>query len=592
MLSPSTWKHRLSVRLHRELPDALDRVIFSLFVANITLSALKLAMVVPLYWGNTALSAVVVFAFLVCILFCYLLFAKPRYLRILTKIGLLWMAMYIVLVILTSPDRMNLVSIQHMFIVIMLAFYGVNRVWGMVYAVIFSAGVLWYLVLVEMGYHSMSIFPESLPFPVAFIVVLVNFMLIAFIHFLYNKTLEETDKESRELNEQLKRLVEAKSEFLSTMSHELRTPLNSLVGTAYLLADNDDDDNAEHLANLRFSAENLLTMINNILDYSKMDSKRTHLERIPFHIGKTFEQVTSVLKKQAADKSLDFTLNISEAVKEKEVVGDPTRLIQIIFNVLGNAIKFTPKGYVAVQVEAASMGAQYMELHVQVSDSGIGIDPDKIDAVFHPFQQASGEISREYGGTGLGLAIVKHLVELHGGVLRVESAPKKGSVFHINLPYKLADFVPQCEQCVEEKVELITKRNHQYLRLLVAEDNQMSVVFMKKLLSKWQITPTIATDGEQVVSRFKEEGPFDVVLMDIHMPKISGREATAMIREWEEEQGRPAAYIIALTASVSSCIADQLSDLGFDDYLSKPFRPDDLLHKIEAVIRHRVEVGD
>lgn len=567
-------------------------MIFSLLLANILLSAIKLAVVVPLYMGNTALSAVVIFAFIVCLSFCYLLIVRPRYLPILTKVGLVYMAIYILLVIVTSSDRMNLVSIQHMFIVIMLAFYGVNRVWGLVYAIGFSAIVLTYMVLVEMGLYTMSIFPASMPFPVAFMIVAVNFVLIAFIHYLYNRTLVKTVNDSRELNIKLKHLVDAKSEFLSTMSHELRTPLNSLVGTAYLLADNEDEENAEHLSNLRFSAENLLTMINNILDYSKMDSKRTHLEKIPFHIGKTFEQVTSVLKKQASDKMLDFTLDVSEDVKGKEVVGDPTRLIQIIFNVLGNAIKFTPQGYVAVQVEAVAMGAQDMELHVQIADSGIGIDPDKIDAVFNPFQQASGEISREYGGTGLGLAIVKHLVELHGGTLRVESAPQKGSVFHIYLPYKLAEVIPKREQCEKEKVELISKRNHQDLRLLLAEDNQMSVVFMKKLLSKWQITPTLAMDGEQVVNKYQEKGPYDVVLMDIHMPKISGREATQMIRQWEEEQGWSAAYIIALTASVSSSIADDLNGLGFDDYLSKPFRPDDLLHKIETVLRRRLETGE
>ena len=197
MLKPRTWKKRFIERLLRELPDALDRVIFSLLLANILLSAIKLAVVVPLYMGNTALSAVVIFAFIVCLSFCYLLIVRPRYLPILTKVGLVYMAIYILLVIVTSSDRMNLVSIQHMFIVIMLAFYGVNRVWGLVYAIGFSAIVLTYMVLVEMGLYTMSIFPASMPFPVAFMIVAVNFVLIAFIHYLYNRTLVKTVNDSR-----------------------------------------------------------------------------------------------------------------------------------------------------------------------------------------------------------------------------------------------------------------------------------------------------------------------------------------------------------------------------------------------------------
>lgn len=576
-------------RWKRELPDSLDRVIFVLFVGSLALSLIKLLIAFPLYLDKPFIIPFVSVAIIFCFILFFILYQSPKKLLVLTKWGLIWMAAYILLIIFLSPDRMNFVSIQHMFIVIMLAFYGINRYWGIAFSGIFVITVMGYMFGIKSGQYNLTMFPESFPFYSAFFIVLFNFVQIIFIHFLYNRTLTNTVHDIRELNKQLEELVAAKSNFLSTMSHELRTPLNSVIGTAYLLIESDmDESQRKNIQNLRFSAESLLVLINDILDFSKMDSKYIQLESIPFYPSEIVENVFEGMQQKAVEKSLNMNLDIRPQLQNVKMIGDPARLTQIIFNILGNAIKFTSIGQVSVRLDMLQSNEQDVTLVVEVADTGIGIDSAIQDKIFEPFTQASTSTNRQFGGTGLGLAIVRHLVNLHKGKILLTSQLGQGTQFRLELPYKLhvGDLPLDLEKKRNQK--LIQDKSFAGMKLLLAEDNQMSVLFMKQLLAKWDLAPEIAFDGDEAITYIKEGHQFDVILMDIHMPRVNGLEAVEFIRKWEQEHGGGKAHIIALTASVSDKIISELNSYGFDDYLGKPFNPNDLQHKLELAESKRL----
>lgn len=586
MITESTKKGNFFTRWKHELPDSLDQVMFILFSASVIISLCKLLIVLPPYMDKPVVLGIVLWAIAVCFILSIWLFAQPKKLLLLTKIGLTWMATYVLLVIYFSPDRMNFVSIQHMFIVIMLAFYGINRFWGIAFSAFFTVTVMYYLVGVKEGLYEISIYPGSFPFYTSFIIIFLNFVQIVFIHYMYNRTLTYTVRDIRRLNSQLEDLVKAKSNFLSTMSHELRTPLNSVIGTAYLLIESDmDESQRKNIQNLRFSAESLLILINDILDYSKMDSKNIQLESIPFYPAEIVENVFEGLKHKALEKNLSIFLQISEQDRNTKVNGDPARLTQIVYNLLGNAIKFTSVGKVAVNLHFQHLSSNEANCIIDVQDTGIGIAQEIQEKIFEPFTQATSSINRQFGGTGLGLAIVKHLVDLHKGNISLSSQLGQGTTFKIELPYKLYNGKLPREFEQKQKQKLIQEKDFSEIRLLLAEDNQMSVLFMKQLLAKWKITPEIAFDGQEVIDFYQSGKSFDVILMDIHMPRVNGFDAVAFIRNLEQKHGGKA-HIIALTASVSDEIISELTENGFDDYLGKPFNPNDLQHKLE-IAEHR-----
>lgn len=584
MLKVFTPVPRFRERLLEELPDSLDRAIFSLLLVCLVLSLVKLLLVVPVHFQDESLRAFLSFSIFICILFCYVLFKKPKYLALMAKLGIIGMTIYVLVPLFFSADQLTFIGIQHMFIIIMMAFYCLNRRWGLVFSGLFFMVGLFYLLGVDRGQFTAYMVPQSYPFGIALSLILLNFIQIAYIHFLYNKALIQTVTESRALNVKLNKLVRTKSEFLSTMSHELRTPLNSLLGMAYLLADGEDQYKTKNLETLRFSAENLLTMINDILDYSKLSSDDAHLAAISFSVSNTVEQVTRGLQRHADEKSLRLSLQVQKEVRQTHFMGDPTRLTQILYNLIGNAIKFTSEGSVEVQVTLSKLEMDKAEVYFRIRDTGIGIDPAKLERIFEPFSQASNEINRTYGGTGLGLAIVRSLVNLHQGSLSLDSQPGRGTTCHLRIPYEIVGTDLSYNKRTNPESEIIYKRDYAHLRVLLAEDNPMSVLFMKQLLSKWGITPKVATDGEEVLRLIQEHECFDIILMDIRMPTLTGVEATEIIRSNEKTTGRHT-YIIALTASVSGHTMDQWEKLGFDDYLSKPFWPNDLLEKIEQSFR-------
>lgn len=576
------------LRILGGLPDSLDRVIFSLFMVNVVLTSVKLILAIPDFKGDPDAVIVMVIALLGYAVITGLLLLIPQRLFLWTKIGLLWMAIYPFAFVLASGDPVNLPILLHVWIVIMLAYYCIGRRWGLAFSIVYAASIVLYMWGVESGkYQQVLLFSTFTSFQVALSLVLISFGQLSFIHYLYNRARTKTMNEIRTLNEKLNKSLAAKSEFLSTMSHELRTPLNSLMGTAYLLVNEDQNDLArkENLTALKRSAEHLLTLINNVLDFSVMDATSTRLEHVSFSAATVLTQSADVLKPKALEKGLKFRLHLDESAYKVELIGDPTRLRQIIFNLLDNAIRFTSSGSVDVDVRILPKSDTKVVLSARITDTGIGIDPQNMQAIFEPF---SAFRNTEFGGTGIGLTIVKHLMELHQGDISVDSQPGIGSTFHIFIPYDInkqvvINQISSSSGSVAASKTTIAKRNLSHLRLLLAEDNQMSVIFMKQLLKKWEIEPVIAIDGQQVVDLIQGGETFDIILMDIRMPKMTGLEATTFIREFERDSGHYT-QIIALTASVTGETTRQLDAVGFDEYLSKPFAPNDLLHKLEKLL--------
>lgn len=576
------------LRIFGGLPDSLDRVVFSLFMVNVVLTSIKLILAIADFEGDVDAVMVMAIALLGYVVLTGLLLFIPQRLHLWTKLGLLWMAIYPFAFVLASGEPVNLPLLLHIWIVIMLAYYCSGRKWGLAFSAVFAVSIVLYMWGVESGKsEQVSLFSKFTSFSTALSLVLISFAQLSFIHYLYNRARSKTMNEIRTLNEKLNKSLAAKSEFLSTMSHELRTPLNSLMGTAYLLVNEDQNDLArkENLMALKRSAEHLLTLINNVLDFSVMDATSTRLEHISFSAATVLTQSADVLKPKALEKGLKFRLHLDESAYKVELIGDPTRLRQIIFNLLGNAIKFTNSGSVDVDVRILRKSDSQAVLSARITDTGIGIDPQNMQAIFEPFSTFR---NAEYGGAGIGLTIVKHLMELHKGDISVDSQPGIGSTFHIFIPYDIKKQAPSSLDHLSTSTSAtdkatITKRDLSHLRVLLAEDNQMSVVFMKQLLKKWHIEPVIASDGQQVVDIIKTGKTFDIILMDIRMPRMSGLEATKFIRDFERDREHYT-HIIALTASITGETTRQLDDVGFDEYLSKPFVPNDLLDKFEKLL--------
>ena len=574
---------RVSIKKALEqIPEPINRVLFKIFCIGLLLTALKLLVVAPVYYHNPTLLTILIISLIFCFIFFVFLLIKPNTLTQLTQFGLALFAIYVGIVIYHSPDSINFVSLQHIFIIIMWAFYGLNRRWGVAYSTIFILFITLFLFYYKNVLPEFQLFPLSFPFYASFTVITINFILAAIIHFYYHKALMNSVHEKTQLNNQLNKLLDAKTNFLSTMSHELRTPLNSVIGMANLLVDNNrDKDQKENLDNLKFSAESLLFLINDILDFNKIDSNKMELESIPFNLHHLLENILKGMSTKANEKKIYCNFEATPELSTINVVGDPARLSQIIYNLVGNAIKFTEKGGVHLHAKLLNKTDQTAAIRFSVADTGMGIDPSQQQIIFEPFAQASNNISQKFGGVGLGLAIVKHLVGLHGDSIKLQSIPGKGSLFYFDIKYPI--YHDHNRGCINPSTErVITTQSLHGLRVLLAEDNQMSILFMEKLLAKWDVDLDIGKNGQETIYKLEQQ-PYDVVLMDLHMPVMNGIEAAQYIRNMENT-AKSRIHIVALTASVSDDIIANIKELGFDDYLGKPFRPNDLHRKLEKVL--------
>lgn len=389
----------------------------------------------------------------------------------------------------------------------------------------------------------------------------------------------ETKKDKEALRLAKDQAVEAtlaKTRFLGTMSHEIRTPLNGIMGLTSLLNENSPrPDQVENLKLLKFSCDNLLTIINDILDFNKIEAGKMELENIPFNLAETAVQYHKMLNVRAKQKGIELKLKLDNALP-KYVLGDPVRLGQILNNLIGNSIKFTERGHVEIAVSSVRHVGDFHRIRFAISDTGIGIPADKIDSIFSGFSQATSDTTRKFGGTGLGLSITKKLLELMNSSIQVTSELGRGSEFSFDLDMK------ESKAALPEE-EVIAQAPTETLNVLVVDDNRVNQIVASNFLFKWGHTVTCASSGVEALDLVSSR-QFDLILMDLQMPDKDGYETAMEIRRMSEAHFKEVP-IIALTADILPEVKEKAFEAGMNDYLSKPFQ----VHDLQAIINKHVK---
>ncbi len=377
---------------------------------------------------------------------------------------------------------------------------------------------------------------------------------------------KKREAELLQANAQLAEALAAKQTYLSTMTHELRTPLNAVIAMAHLLTeDNPQPHQTDNLKTLKYSAENLLTLINDVLDFSKIEANKLVFEQTAFQLDDLLKNAKRASHYRATEKGIRLDTYTSSNIPPY-LVGDPARLLQILNNLVSNAVKFTSKGTVLIEADLDFKTETQAVVRFSVSDTGIGIPREKLQTIFDDYTQAGNDTTRKFGGTGLGLAITKRLLELQNSRIDVKSQVDLGSAFSFLLTFGIGD-KPEAKPLYAP-----TKHLHwQEAQLLLVEDNEVNIIVASKFLKSWGLQPDYARNGSEALERIKEK-TYDLVLMDIQMPVMDGYEATRVIRTMGEKhlQKMP---IIALTANALDDVKDKCLANGITDFVTKPFTP-------------------
>ncbi len=487
-------------------------------------------------------------------------------------------------------QKVDIICVQIMLLVILFSYYMLGQKWGYFYSLVNITLILCFALIDYNRSYFISLPPEKIDQSTVIISMFANFIVIMYVHsHFYNAfqksitELKDKGEEQKLLNEQLAEAIEkaekssqVKTDFLSTMSHEIRTPLNAVIGMSNLLImANPRPDQKENLNVLKLSANNLLAIVNDVLDFNKIEAGKVVFEKTKFELTELLKNFCDAQRLKAEEKGLNFNLKIDPSLQGRMFLGDPTRLTQILYNLVSNAVKFTKQGNIWVKAFSSEERQNKVTVTFVVKDTGIGIAKGDLQSIFEPFTQESITNTRQYGGTGLGLAIVKRLLELQGLQMNVNSKLGQGSEFSFSMDFAVA---PGTSKAMAEKANDPLADDLGHLKMLIAEDNPVNVLLMKKLLSKWQIKPTFAENGERAVEML-EYGDFDIVLMDLQMPVMNGFDAAKEIRKMTDNR-KAGVPIIALTAAALTDIREQVLNAGMNEYVSKPFKPEELLEKI------------
>ncbi len=574
-------------------PDSFAKARINIIYTILLFSLLKGVVIISVtsingQWLQMARASIVLVIY--AVLTKILLYVPSRmkllaHIMILIGIAVVWSNIFI------YAHKINLLTIQFVFMVIMSSFYILGSTLGIWYSVISILPVMLVLVFKDNATaYFTGLVGQEIASPGFEIMVVLNFTSIIISNYLFYEAFRINIREKETLNRQLliavdeaNKLAATKSNFLSTISHELRTPLNSVVGISeLLLADKPEERQRENLRILQFSALDLLSLINNVLDFNKLDSEKLVLETVPMHLAGFMRNICSGLKIKATNKQLDFILDIDDRIENLYVVSDPTRLSQVIYNLVSNAIKFTETGSVTVKLDCTDKTDQQARILFSVTDTGIGIHPDRHHTIFELFTQAESHITRKYGGTGLGLAIVKQILVLFSSEIQLDSSPGNGTTFSFTIPFTTTQ-PPATEVIIADPAK---KVDLSHLKILVAEDNNFNRLIIEKQMKMLGVTPLIVENGQLAYDTYLN-GHFDAILIDLHMPVSDGYETTKKIRSLTNPE-KSGIYIIAFTASVNE--QEQIFNAGFDDYLYKPVNMGDLSDKLD-LIAHKVRVG-
>ncbi|QQL49953.1 response regulator [Mucilaginibacter ginkgonis] len=401
---------------------------------------------------------------------------------------------------------------------------------------------------------------------------------------VYQREINKKNEELKHYQEELIKTVEVsnksklvKENFLAKMSHEIRTPLNAIMGLTYVLKNMSLNDEQKGLVNLlEYSSNSLLGIVNDILEISKIDAGHVKINRIEIEITRLIDNICESTRPMALSKGLQLICEIDENVP-KLIIADGLRLNQILINLINNAIKFTEKGIVKLGVKLTEKMDNKCFLTFAISDTGVGIPKEKLGTIFSRFEQIENNVKENFGGTGLGLAIVKKLAELKGGNIAVESKLGQGSTFTFSNWY-----VNTNNKLNSELNQIFQLNPLENIRILVVDDNAVNRIVTQKILSGWKISVDTADDGFMALDKLREYS-YDLILMDIHMPKMNGLETTAIIRN-EFPDNKKNVPIISYSSSVVESELQQAKEAGVNEFVLKPFLPEVLHKKISNLI--------